>query len=104
MRIDSIRILIAGIILAACNGDSGNLDAPPTEGMLVVSTFTAGGDPDRDGFQLTIDNVGSITLEPTDTAQVIIPAGRHSLGLLGVAGQCAVDPGTPIEVDIMPEG
>ena len=77
---------------------------PSSDGTLVVSTFTAGGDPDLDGFQLTIDGVGSITLEPTDSARVIIPAGRHALGLQGVAGQCSVDPGMPLDVDIASQG
>jgi hypothetical protein len=102
MRTSAVLLLAGWVILEACNADTGNLGEPPNDGMLVVSTFTAGGDPDRDGFQLTIDGVNSVTLEPTDTAQLIIPAGRHALGLLGVAGQCSVDPGTPLDVDIAP--
>jgi hypothetical protein len=104
MRTTTTLLLAGWAVLAACNADTGNLGEPPADGMLVVSTFTTGGDPDRDGFQLTIDGVNSVTLEPTDTAQVIVPSGRHALGLLGVAGQCAVDPGTPLDVDIGPQG
>ncbi len=59
MRTDSIAILAAGIILASC---SDHFDPPPTDGTLVVSTITDGADPDRDGFQLTIDGVRSIAL------------------------------------------
>jgi hypothetical protein len=103
MRTSTILLLAGWVMLGACNADTANLGEPPADGMLVVSTSTAGGDPDPDGFQLTIDGVGSITLEPTDTAQVIVPAGRHALGLLGVAEQCSVDPGTPLDVDIAPQ-
>ena len=102
MRTSAVVLLAGWAILAACTGDAGNLEEPPADGMLVVSISTTGGDPDRDGFQLTIDGVGSVSLKPTDTAQVIIPAGRHALGLLGVAEQCSVDPGTPLDVDIAP--
>ena len=90
------------LLVEAC-ADGSNLSTsgdPSSDGTLVVSTITAGGDPDRDGFQLTIDGLGSITLEPTDSAQVIISAGRHALGLQSVAGQCSVDPGMTLDVDI----
>jgi hypothetical protein len=102
VRTSTVLLLAGWVILEACNEDTRNLGEPPADGMLVVSTFTAGGDPDRDGFQLTIDGANSVTLEPTDTAQVILPPGRHALGLLGVAEQCSVDPGTPLDVDIGP--
>ena len=102
MRTYQILVLAISLLVEAC-ADGSNLSTsgdPSSDGTLVVSTITAGGDPDRDGFQLTIDGLGSITLEPTDSAQVIIPAGRHALGLQGVAGQCSVDPGMPVDVDI----
>jgi hypothetical protein len=102
MRTSVVLLLACWVILEACNSATENLGEPPTDGMLVVSILTAGEDPDRDGFQLTIDGVDSVTLEPTDTARVIIPAGRHALELLGVAGQCSVDPGTPLDVEIAP--
>jgi hypothetical protein len=104
MRTSTILPLAFWVILGACNPDRPNPGEPSTDGMLTVSTVTVGDDPDRDGFQLTIDGVKSVTLEPTDTTQVIIPAGPHALGLLGVAGQCSVDPGTPLDVDIAPQG
>ena len=70
-----------GVIVGACT--------PPVEpshdGTLSVSTVTVGDDPEREGFQLTIDGVNSVSLRPTDTTQVIIPAGPHALGRLGVA-------------------
>jgi hypothetical protein len=101
MRTDSIAILAAVIILASC---SDHFNPPPAEGTLIVSTSTVGGDPDRDGFELTIDGVNSIDLEPIDSVEVVVSAGRHTLGLLGVAGQCSVDPGIPHEVEIPLEG
>ena len=101
MRTGSIRSLAAVITLAAC---TDRFDPPPTDGTLVISTITDGPDPDPDGFQLTIDGVKSIALRPIDSAEVVVSAGRHTLGLLDVAGQCSVDPGMPYDVDIPLEG
>jgi hypothetical protein len=75
---------------------------PPSDGTLVVSTSTVGDDPDPDGFRLTIDGVPSVRLQPTDSVEVAVPAGRHVIDLVGVAGQCSVDPGTPLDVDMAP--
>ena len=45
-----------------------------------------------------IDGADSIALGSTDTAEVAVPVGQHALQLLGVAGQCSVDPGSPLDV------
>jgi hypothetical protein len=104
MRTSTMLPLAFGLIVGACGPDSPHPGGPSTDGTLSVSTVTVGDDPDRDGFQLTIDGVNSVTLEPTDTTQVIIPAGPHALGLQGVAGQCSVDPAMPLDVDIASQG
>src|SRR6478672_327307 len=99
MRTRTMLPLAFGVILGACT--------PPVEpshdGTLSVSTVTVGDDPERESFQLTIDGVNSVTLRPTDTTQVIIPAGPHALGLLGVARQCSVDPAPPLDVNVVPQ-
>jgi TolB protein len=97
MRACPTLLLVIGLGLSAC-GDPGD---PSTTGTLVVSTATAGDDPDQDGYLVTIDEVDSIGLDPTGTAEVELPAGRHTLKLLGVATQCSVALGTTLEVDVL---
>lgn len=91
MRAHSILVWAICLQLAACS-------EPLADGTLLISTATSGGDPDPDGFVLTIDGADSIALGPTDTAEVAVPVGQHSLQLLGVAGQCSVDPGSPLDI------
>ena len=92
MRSDIPLLLTAGILLAAC----ADGEAPSTDGLLVVSTRTDGGDPDPDGYLLTIDDSDSLPLAHTGTAELAVPAGRHALTLLGVADHCSVVEGAAI--------
>jgi hypothetical protein len=64
-----------------------------------VGVTTTGQDPDQDGYQLTIDAVDALALDPTGTAEVDVAPGRHTLQLQGVAEQCSVTPGTVLELD-----
>jgi hypothetical protein len=100
MRSDIPLLLTAGILLAACTDG----EAPSTDGLLVVSTRTGGGDSDPDGYLLTIDESDSLTLAPTGTAELRVPAGRHALTLLGVAEHCSVIEGSAREVEVPPQG
>ena len=100
-RTASIRMLALGLILASCNSDPIPVE-PPADGTLHLSTATLGDDPDRDGFRLTIDRMPSIAFPPTGSLDLTVPAGRHAVSLLGVAGQCSVEPGTPLDVDVRP--
>jgi hypothetical protein len=93
MRGHSILVWAVCLQLAACSD-------PSTDGTLLISTATSGGDPDPDGFELTIDSADSIALGSTDTAEVAVAVGQHTLQLLGVAGQCSVDPGSPLDVAV----
>ena len=80
MRISTIFLLGFWAIVGACGRDSPHLGGPSDRRDAGRFDDHRRGDPDRDGFQLTIDGVNSVTLEPTDSAQVIISAGRHALG------------------------
>jgi Tol biopolymer transport system component len=102
MRMYPVRLVSVVLMLAACNTDAGDIGEPSTDGTLVVSTSTEGEDPDQDGYLLTVDDVDSLTLAPTGTAEVDVAPGRHTLRLLGVAGHCAVVPDSPLDVDIAP--
>ena len=96
--------LAFGLIVGACGPDSPHpVDRGPTarsasrlsrsETTQIEMAFNS---------RSTVSN--SVTLEPTDTTQLIIPAGPHALGLQGVAGQCSVDPAMPLDVDIASQG
>jgi len=94
MRAHPILLLAVGLTWAGCD-DAGTL--PSGDGTLVVSTSTAGDDPDPDGFQLTIDAIDSLALLPSGTAEVALSAGRHTLSLLDVASHCSVTPAATLE-------
>ena len=98
MRIHRIVPLVVGLAVPSCDDSSG----PREDGTLVVSTATAGTAPDGDGYLLTIDDLSSVTLDPTDTARIETPSGRHVLRLAGVAEHCVVAPGTLLEVEVLP--
>ena len=100
MRIRGGLILIGGLSLSACED---SID-PERAGTLVVSTSTTGEDPDQDGYLLALDDTDSLGLGPTQTAEVELGPGRHTLRLLGVAGHCSVSPGATLEADVGPGG
>jgi hypothetical protein len=97
MRAHPILVLAIGLVLPACANEAD----PSGDGTLVVSTSTlTGGDPDQDGYLLTVDGLDSLRLDPTGTSKVDVPSGEHTLGLLGVAEHCSVTPGTSLQVDV----
>jgi hypothetical protein len=103
MRTHPILFLAIGLSFPACEDSGGPPDDggdPPTEGTLVVSMSTEGDDPDPDGYLLTVDRVDSLFLDPAGTVRIDLPAGRHTLRLVGVAEQCSVSPGTPLDVNL----
>jgi hypothetical protein len=100
MRTHQILLLAGGLTLAACQDSAGPSPSPSTVGTLVVSTASQGNDPDRDGYLLMVDGVDSLLLDPTDTSQIDLPAGQHTLRLLGMAEHCSVSPGTPLDVGV----
>jgi hypothetical protein len=97
-----IRRALSLMLLAAVSscGDGGG---PEPDGTLLVSTSTAGTEPDRDGYVLTLDGADPVALEPADTAQIGASSGSHLLRLLGVAEHCVVAPGAQLEVDVLPQ-
>jgi hypothetical protein len=104
MRMHPLLLLVLGVSLSACSDSAGDLaggPVGPSTGTLVVSTSTVGDDPDPDGYQLTVDDdAASLDLAPSETAEVDLSPGRHTVRLLGVAGHCAVTPATPLEVEV----
>jgi hypothetical protein len=100
VRPSAVLPLAVGLLLAACvDGEE-----PSTDGTLVVSTSTGGGDPDQDGYWLTVDGRDSLLLAPTGTAELRLPSGGHSLRLHGMAQHCSVVEGASREVDVPSRG
>jgi hypothetical protein len=95
MRMQPTLLLAIGLWLSAC-GAPGD----PSGGTLVVLTSTQGDDPDLDGYELTVDGVSFRHLDPSGRSENDLPAGHHTLELLGAAEQCSVSPGTPLDVEI----
>ena len=97
MRPHSLLILSAALTISCDDGPG-----PSTEGTLVISTSTAGDHPDPDGYLLSVDDLDTLALTPSGTAELEVPAGSHTLQLLGVAQHCSVAPGPSLEVDVTP--
>ncbi len=100
MRTHPIPLLVLGLTQAACQDSAGPSTSTSTVGTLVVSTASGGNDPDQDGYLLTVDGVHSLALDPTGTSHIDLPAGQHTLRLLGMAEHCSVSPGTPHDVAV----
>jgi hypothetical protein len=98
MRPQPILLLAAGLTLAACDDGGG----PSADGTLLVSTTTGGTDPDPDGYLLTVDAGDRHPLDVADTVAIDLPAGPHTVQLIGVQEDCSVVPETPLELDIPP--
>jgi hypothetical protein len=71
--------------------------------VLVISTSTVGGVPDQDGYLLTVDELDSVSLNATGTAELRLESGLHRLRLSGIADHCSVTPGEFVEVDVARE-
>ena len=93
----SFALVALALVAAGCGDDD---PAPPTTGAIGVTTVTTGDDIDADGYTLSVDgnNGGAIGVN----AVVIIPdltPGTYSIGLSGVAANCAVQ-NNPRDVDV----
>jgi hypothetical protein len=89
--------LAAGLTLACGDDPFG----PGARGSLTVRFATTGGDVDLDGYTLTVDGIpqgapvnGTLRLER-------LPRGPRSVGLGGMAPNCAVDGDNPRTVTVV---
>jgi hypothetical protein len=89
--------LVAGLLGAACTDGV----APPASGVLQLSVTTTGDDPDSDGYLVRVDS-GPAQPVPPDGSVTIpgVTAGSHSVGLSGLAANCAVGGADPRAVTI----
>ena len=76
-----------------------------TTGTLRVTAATAGPAPDIDGYTLVLDGAERGTIGSTgETTLEGLPAGPHSIGLAGVAGNCLVEGENPRAVTVTAGG
>jgi hypothetical protein len=80
--------MVGLIAVVGCGDDD---PTPSTTGQIGVTTVTTGDDVDADGYTLTVDGAAGSAIGAND--QVVIPsltAGTYSIGLSGIAANCAV--------------
>ncbi|MCK5448554.1 MAG: PKD domain-containing protein, partial [Gemmatimonadetes bacterium] len=85
-----LSMAMVGLVAAVGCGDDDD-PSPPTTGQIGVTTVTTGDDIDADDYTLTVDGVDEAAIGVN--AVVIVPdltAGTYSIGLGGVAANCAV--------------
>ena len=86
MRPQLALIALAAILPAACTDDVTR----PTIGALRLVVMTTGGDPDLDGYTVTVDSIQR-SLGVNDTLVLSgLWTGTHAVALGGVAQNCAV--------------
>jgi hypothetical protein len=97
MRSLAAFLILLALVLASCSDDG-----PAAPGGLVVRTSTTGNHPDPDGYLLSVDGTQSLPLAATDSVRTDLPAGRHSLRLIGVADHCLVEPDLSVDAVVEP--
>src|SRR4051812_36376211 len=76
------------LALSACRDDTG---PNASGGTMVVTVATTGSDRDADGYALTVDGSGERPVGPDGRIVLAeVAPGRHTLGLSGLAANCAV--------------
>jgi hypothetical protein len=81
------------LALGGCGGDGSGIQLPPTTGTLLVTTTTAGDEPDPDGYMVRLDGgegqpIGvAATLERSE----LEPRDDHTLLLEGLVPNCSVE-------------
>ena len=97
-RRPSTLLSLLVLALPACQDGTGP-DA--SGGTLVVTVATTGSDRDADGYTLSLDGSGERPVEPDGRIVLSqVSPGRHTLGLGGLAANCAVDGQNPRAVTL----
>lgn len=73
----------------------------PPVGTIFISTVTGGLTPDPDGYAVSVDGGDPRTIDPNGSLSVSgIPTGDHTVGLSGIASNCAVAGENPLTVTV----
>jgi hypothetical protein len=92
--------LLTLVALATACGDT--TEVPPV-GTINLSVSTTGGDPDLDGYVVTVDGDVRNTVPANSMLGIPgLPAGPHDLELTGVAENCTVGGGASRAVTVAP--
>jgi Bacterial Ig domain len=80
------------LALSGCGGDGSGFQLPPTTGTLLVTTTTAGDEPDPDGYTVQLDGgePQPIGVAATIERSELEPRDDHTLRLDGLAPNCSV--------------
>jgi hypothetical protein len=111
-----VVILGLGTVTGGCGGGGDALTSPPTKGnldttatldttaSLQLSATTTGPSPDPDGYTITLDGAdrGVVGADFAITVTGVAP-GSHTVGIGGVAANCAVQ-GDPVRTVVVPAG
>ncbi len=81
------------LALSGCGGDGSGFQLPPTTGTLLVTTTTAGDEPDPDGYTVQLDGGESqpIGVAATIERSELEPRDDHTLRLDGLTPNCSVE-------------
>jgi WD40 repeat protein len=92
-----MRAMALTSMLVACGGDDSQ---SPATGIVEGTVTTSGDNQDSDGYTVTV-NGQSVTVAANATARLTgIPAGPHTVGLGGIANNCAVADANPQSVTV----
>jgi hypothetical protein len=80
-------VTAVGLMLAACD-DPGE---PSTDGTLIVTASTTGLDHDGDGYRVAVDGTDWGPISANDSVSIRLSPGSHSVALVSLAANCAVD-------------
>src|SRR6266850_815488 len=91
----NIALLLLPIVGAvACGG--GDVTAPPTTGVLDLTTSTTGPGPDPDGYSVQLDGTPPQAIGSAATLRLMeIAAGAHTVQLARVAANCTISGDNP---------
>lgn len=98
-------IVLAVAIAMACSDATRPGDRlPPPSGSLRISISTRGEDLDPDGYGVAIDGKRTQSVDATGSFAVSgLTAGKHTIGLEGIATNCVSESGPILEVRIVAE-
>lgn len=103
-RLSRRRLLLAATVALypACGGGDGGGLTEPTTGALQVATNTSGGEPDQDGYTLSVDDVESGAIGPAAQRTIAdLEPGAHRIALSGVSANCEVQGQNPRAISVV---
>ena len=99
-RLTLAVLLLAAFAVGACSDDDDD-DNGPSTGNIDVTTTTIGTSVDADGYSVSLDGGAGIAMDANDVyTYPAVATGNHSVALAGVAANCLVTSGTPLNANV----